>query len=164
MNLDLDTADRYVYNVLDWVATLGGFLRGLRIIFGLLLIAPLYNFYEMTMIGHLYHAKKDENNKAEFKPVPTKNTQVKDAIEKQESEMKKEEEDIEFGPKSVNFCKQIFFDCLTKRCREWFKPKTMEDGKDSSHPWCCRREKSYDFFDTSYDDYLNEVNIVKIIG
>ena len=75
--------------------------------------------------------------------------------------MKKEEK---FSPKSLNFCKQIFFDCLSKRCRGWFTPKTMENGEEGRHPWCCRRNKSYDFFDTSYDDYLDEVDIVKIIG
>ena len=56
MNLDLETADRNVYNVLDWISTLGGFLRGLRIIFTILLLVPLYNYYELTMVEHLYQS------------------------------------------------------------------------------------------------------------
>ena len=94
----METADRYVYNVLDWVATLGGFLRGLKILFGLLLIVPLYNFYETTMIGHLYHAEKDKNK---FQHFPTKLTQIKD-----ENFENQENEDMEhLGSKKVNFCK-----------------------------------------------------------
>ena len=54
MNLNLMTAERDVYNALDWVRTLGGFQRGLRTILSLVMIVLTYNNYETYMISHLY--------------------------------------------------------------------------------------------------------------
>ena len=54
MSLNLMTAERDVYNALDWVRTLGGFQRGLRTILSLVMIVLTYNRYEAYMISKLY--------------------------------------------------------------------------------------------------------------
>ena len=54
MNLNLETADRDVFNALDWVRELGGFTRGLRTIFNLVLIVITYRNYETYMVSKLY--------------------------------------------------------------------------------------------------------------
>ena len=54
MNLNLETADRDVYNALDWVREMGGFQRGLRTIFNLFLIIMTYNHYETYMVSNLF--------------------------------------------------------------------------------------------------------------
>ena len=42
MNLDLEVAERDVYNLLDWIRSLGGFQRGLRTIFSIFLLFMTY--------------------------------------------------------------------------------------------------------------------------
>ena len=54
MNLNLETADRDVYNVLDWIREIGGFLVGIRRIFGLFLIAMTYKNFETYMTSKLF--------------------------------------------------------------------------------------------------------------
>ena len=54
MSLDLETADRDVYNALDWIREMGGFQRGLRTICSLFLIILTYQNYETYMVSHLY--------------------------------------------------------------------------------------------------------------
>ena len=54
MNLNLETADRDVFNALDWVRELGGFTRGLRTIFYIVLIVITYRNYETYMVSQLY--------------------------------------------------------------------------------------------------------------
>ena len=51
MNLDLDVAEREVYSALDWIRSLGGFQRGLRTIFSLLLLIMTYKHYETYMVS-----------------------------------------------------------------------------------------------------------------
>jgi len=70
-------------------------------------------------------------------------------------------EDIK--PKSVNFCKQIFFDCFSEKRRKCFTPKRTGGKESTSILICCKRTKHYEFFDHSYSNYLEEVNIVKVI-
>ena len=54
MNLNLETADRDVFNALDWVRELGGFTRGLRTIFNIVLIVITYRNFETYMVSQLY--------------------------------------------------------------------------------------------------------------
>ena len=54
MNLHLMTAERDGYNALDWVRSLGGFQRGLRTIFSLVIIVVTYNNFETYMVSNLY--------------------------------------------------------------------------------------------------------------
>ena len=54
MNLNLETADRDVFNALDWVRELGGFMRGLRTIFNIVLIVITYRNFETYMVSQLY--------------------------------------------------------------------------------------------------------------
>ena len=49
-NLHLETVDRDVYNLLDWIGEMGGFQRGLRTIFAVFLLALTYNNYESYMV------------------------------------------------------------------------------------------------------------------
>ena len=58
MNLNLMTAERDVYNALDWVRTLGDFQRGLRTILSLFMIVLTYNNYETYMISQLYKSSR----------------------------------------------------------------------------------------------------------
>ena len=51
MCLNLATADRDVYNALDWIKELGGFQRGLRTIFSLFLLVLTYKNYETYMVS-----------------------------------------------------------------------------------------------------------------
>ena len=54
MNLNLETADRDVYNALDWIREIGGFQVGIRRIFGLFLIAMTYKNFETYMTSQLF--------------------------------------------------------------------------------------------------------------
>ena len=56
MNLDLETADRDVYNMLDWVKEIGGLLKGLRMIFSLVVLVLTYKNFETFMISHLFQS------------------------------------------------------------------------------------------------------------
>ena len=54
MNLDLEVAEREVYSLLDWIGSLGGFQRGLRTIFSLMLLIMTYKRYETYMVSKLF--------------------------------------------------------------------------------------------------------------
>ena len=62
MNLNLETADRDVYNALDWVREMGGFQRGLRTIFSMFLIIMTYNHYETYMVSQLFKGRNRSND------------------------------------------------------------------------------------------------------
>ena len=92
MNLNLETADRDVFNAFDWVRELGGFTRGLRTIFSLMLIVITYRNYETYMVSHLYQKPEDDQEGKDGKEV---------------NELKQSQ---------VNTCKMFFFDCLPEGC------------------------------------------------
>ena len=54
MCLNLATADRDVYNTIDWIKELGGFQRGLRTIFSVFLLVLTYKNYETYMVSKLF--------------------------------------------------------------------------------------------------------------
>ena len=56
MNLNLETADRDVYNTLNWIQDLGGMMKGIRMIFSLLLYLLTYSNYETYMIANLFES------------------------------------------------------------------------------------------------------------
>ena len=56
MNLNLETADRDVYNMLNWIQDLGGMMKGIRMIFSLLLYLLTYSNYETYMLKHLFES------------------------------------------------------------------------------------------------------------
>ena len=63
MNLNLETADRDVYNMLNWIQDLGGMMKGIRMIFSLLLYLLTYSNYETYMLKHLFESF-DQNQKS----------------------------------------------------------------------------------------------------
>ena len=51
MNLNLRTVERDVYNLLDWIRSLGGFQKGLRTIFQIFIVIFTYKRYETYMVS-----------------------------------------------------------------------------------------------------------------
>ena len=76
MSLDLETVDRDVYNALDWVRELGGFTRGLRSIFSLVLIVLTYNHYESYMISELFQREEKSQEKEINSMITAKENEV----------------------------------------------------------------------------------------
>ena len=54
MNLHLEVVEREVYSLLDWIRSLGGFQRGLRTIFSIMLFIWTYKRYETYMVSNLF--------------------------------------------------------------------------------------------------------------
>ena len=63
MNLDLETADRDVYNTLDWVREIGGLIKGLKIFSSLVLLVLHIKNIENYMISHLYSGQENSQNR-----------------------------------------------------------------------------------------------------
>ena len=61
MNLDLATAEREVFNILDLVSILGGFQRGLRTILTFILAVITYKNYEKFMVAELFQSTKEKS-------------------------------------------------------------------------------------------------------
>ena len=59
MNLNLATADRDVYNILDFIGDVGGLERGLRTIITLVMMLLTYKSIETYMVTQLFQVKTD---------------------------------------------------------------------------------------------------------
>ena len=64
MNLDLETADRKVFNTVDWIKELGGFIKGLKIFSLLFLVVLTSRNHETYMISHLYSGQENGQNRS----------------------------------------------------------------------------------------------------
>ena len=141
MNLNLEVAERDVYNLLDWIRSLGGFQRGLRTIFFLFIYAFTYKNYETYMVSQLY---KRPNKEARN---PGSND---DELVQRKSDKLNTEEFLK--QKHVNPLKMFFFDLLPNKCKNFFKRSIL-----------CRRSKSYIYFEKGINQYLEEIDIVKLL-
>ena len=134
MNLDLATAEREVFHILNWVATLGGLNLGLRTLFSLILAVATYKNYEVKMVQHLFDNHKGPS-KPDSKEGNEKNNKSKKACCKSDS---------------ISLIKVLFFDCLTKGCREWF---------NSDKSGLFARTEPYQKFDRALKKYTKVVDV-----
>ena len=83
MNLNLETADRDVYNTLDWIQDLGGMMKGIRMIFSLLVYLLTYSKYETYMLSYLFESfdQNQKSNKTTGNKTDVKEMQQEDAKE-----------------------------------------------------------------------------------
>ena len=76
MNLNLETADREVFNALDWVEEMGGFYKGLKLLSTASLLVFASKNFEKYMISHLYGSQENGQNRGRNSEGKTRMTSL----------------------------------------------------------------------------------------
>ena len=61
MSLNLQTAEREVYHVLDWIGDIGGLFDGLRIFLQAILGIVTYKMYDSYMVAQLFSVRSNKH-------------------------------------------------------------------------------------------------------